>query len=159
MNPSNAAIIHRFYTAFQARDGAAMGACYHPDASFHDHAFQLQGSARITGMWTMLTSAGKDLEITFSEVKAEEHSGSAYWEARYTFGATGRKVHNTVHSYFEFKDGLIYRQRDDFPFARWARQALGLPGLILGWTPFLKKKVSATAMGRLEKFMNAKTNQ
>jgi ketosteroid isomerase-like protein len=153
MNATNTALLHRFYTAFQARDGAAMGACYHPDASFHDHAFQLEGAVRITGMWTMLTQAGKDLEIIYSDVQADEKQGSAYWEARYTFGATGRRVHNTVWSSFEFRDGLIYRQRDDFPFARWARQALGLPGLLMGWTPFLKKKVSATAMGKLDKFL------
>jgi hypothetical protein len=35
----------------------------------------------------------------------------------------------------------------------WTRQALGAPGLLLGWTPFLQKKVQAEARKGLEAFM------
>ena len=37
--------IATFYEAFQRRDGATMAACYTPDATFRDPAFDLRGSA------------------------------------------------------------------------------------------------------------------
>jgi ketosteroid isomerase-like protein len=40
----NEALIERFYRAFQARDAATMGTCYHPDIVFSDPAFpELRG--------------------------------------------------------------------------------------------------------------------
>jgi hypothetical protein len=33
------AVIERLYQAFQKQDGAAMAACYHPDATFSDPVF------------------------------------------------------------------------------------------------------------------------
>lgn len=129
-----------------------MGACYHPDATFRDEAFNLR-SAEVPAMWHMLCERGKDLRIVFSDVAADEHKGSANWEAWYTFSKSGRKVHNVIHAEFTFKDGKILTHHDTFPFHRWARQALGLPGLLLGWTGFFRKKVQATAMDGLRKFM------
>ena len=55
---------------------------------------------------------------------------------RTTFG-TGRKVHNVVDSRFDFADGLIIRHTDDFNFDKWAAQAFGLPGKIVGYVPVL----------------------
>ncbi|MDO8969867.1 MAG: nuclear transport factor 2 family protein, partial [Saprospiraceae bacterium] len=104
-------------------------------------------------MWTMLVTAGKDLRIEFRDVRSEGNRGSAHWEAWYTFSKTGRKVHNIIEAQFEFKDGLIYRHTDQFDFARWSRQALGLTGWLLGWSGFLKNKVSSTAMKNLRRFM------
>ena len=104
-------------------------------------------------MWQMLCERGKDLRIVFSDIVADEHRGSANWEAWYTFSKSGRKVHNVIHAEFTFKDGKIFTHRDTFPFHRWAKQALGLPGLLLGWTGFFRKKVQATAMDGLRKFM------
>ena len=43
--------------------------------------------------------------------------------------------------------------RDRFSFWRWSRQALGLPGVLLGWSPSLKRKVRSTAAGNLKKFL------
>src|SRR5436190_2219712 len=39
MEDPNDALIQRFYAAFAARDGAAMAACYAPDATFSDPVF------------------------------------------------------------------------------------------------------------------------
>lgn len=79
--------------------------------------------------------------------------GSVEWDAWYTFGASGRKVHNRVSSTFVLKDGLILEQQDAFNFWRWARQALGASGVLLGWSPMLRDKVRATAAARLDKAM------
>ena len=78
----------------------------------------------------------------------------AHWEANYRFTATGRMVHNIIEADFEFDAaGLITRQRDRFDFWRWSRQALGAPGLLLGWTPMLRAKVRDQAAKGLQRFM------
>ena len=50
-------------------------------------------------------------------------------------------------------EGLIATQRDRFDFWAWSRQALGPPGLLLGWTPMLKTKVRAGAAKNLAAYM------
>jgi ketosteroid isomerase-like protein len=154
------ALITKFYTAFQQKDYRAMAASYHPEAHFEDAAFQLSSGEDIGAMWKFLVTNGRDLQVEFGHVRAEGTAGgSAHWEARYTFSATGRKVHNVVEASFEFKDGLIYRHTDRFSFWRWSRQALGLTGWLLGWSGFLQKKVSQTAMKRLQKFIEKEAGQ
>lgn len=147
-------LIERFYQCFQRKDYRGMAECYHPDASFHDEAFHLDNGKEIAAMWHMLCEAGKDLRIEFSGVQADERSGRAHWEAWYTFSRTGRKVHNVIEATFEFRDGKIIRHTDRFSFWRWSRQSLGTTGWLLGWTPFLQKKVRETAMKGLWRFMN-----
>ncbi len=107
-------------------------------------------------MWHMLCESGTDLAVTFSrDIRADEAHGTAHWEATYTFSASGRKVHNIIDAEFDFSNGQIIRHRDRFDFWRWSRQALGSTGLLLGWTPFVRRKVRATAARRLEKFIAA----
>jgi hypothetical protein len=101
----------------------------------------------------MLISAGKDLRIDFNNIKADDRKGSCHWEAWYTFSRTGKKVHNVIDASFEFKEGLILVHKDVFDFWRWSRQALGVAGLLLGWSPILKNKIQATAASGLRKFM------
>ena len=85
----------------------------------------------------------------------DDDRGSAHWVARYTFAQTGRPVVNDVRSIFRFDTaGLIVDQQDDFDFWRWARQALGRRGLLLGWTPVLQHGVRDRAMAGLEAFRN-----
>lgn len=147
--------IETFYTAFARLDGAAMAACYAEDARFDDEAFSLAGRREIGGMWSMLceavTAKGRDVwRLDVSEVTDK----SAHWEAHYRFSATGRMVHNIIEARFEFDAaGLITRHRDSFDFWRWARQALGAPGMLLGWSPFLRGKVRAQAASNLKKFL------
>ena len=141
---ANAELITRFYEAFSRRDWAAMAACYHPEVHFSDEAFDLRG-ADAGNMWRMLCTSGRDLKLEFSAISADATRGKAHWDARYTFSATGRKVLNRIDASFEFRDGLIVRHIDRFDFWRWSRQALGMPGLPLGWSGFLQKKVRANA--------------
>lgn len=63
-------------------------------------------------------------------------------------------VHNIIDGQFTFTpQGLIATHRDRFDFWAWSRQALGMPGLLLGWTPFLRSKVRATAAANLQKYL------
>jgi ketosteroid isomerase-like protein len=152
MHP-NAKLISDFYSAFQRRDADAMAACYHPEAEFSDPAFPGLRHAEVTSMWRMLAERGKDLELTFTDVQADDRTGRAHWDARYTFSGTGRKVLNRIDAEFEFRDGKILRHTDRFDFWRWSSQALGPVGMLLGWTPFLRNKVQSQARASLEKFM------
>jgi ketosteroid isomerase-like protein len=148
----NAAVIERFYTAFAARDGEAMAACYHPEVRFSDPVFPNLVGDEAGDMWRMLTEQGKDLEIEFSEVKAEGDAGSAHWDARYTFSATGRKVLNRIDARFVFKDGLIVEHDDRFDLWKWTRMALGPTGLLLGWSPIVQTKVRGQAAKALARY-------
>jgi len=147
----NTALIGRLYTAFQQKDHATMAECYHPEAYFRDEAFELTGK-EIGAMWHMLCLRGKDMTLEYS-VKDQAGKITAHWEPKYSFSQTGRFVHNIIDAEFEFKDGLIIKHIDRFDFWSWSRQALGAPGLLLGWTPLLRNKVSKMAMGNLRKFM------
>ncbi|MEZ4471461.1 MAG: nuclear transport factor 2 family protein [bacterium] len=151
MHP-NAALITRFYTAFQASDGEAMAACYADDVHFSDPVFPDLEGAAAGDMWRMLTAAAKDLRIEFSGVEADDARGKAHWEAWYTFSATGKKVHNIIDAEFTFRDGRITRHADTFSFPRWAGQALGFMGKLLGKTGWLQRKVQGQAGAGLRKF-------
>ena len=131
-----------------------MQACYAPDARFSDPVFPDLNYEETCQMWAMLVNAGKDLELSFSDVKAQGKHASAQWQATYTFSATGRKIINQISAEFELRDGKIYRHRDDFNLYHWAQQAFGLKGYLIGWTPFFQKKVQASARRSLEKYMN-----
>jgi len=147
--------ITRFYAAFARLDGEAMQACYATDATFQDEAFTLEGRRQVGGMWRMLCDAtrAKGADVWRLEV-SDITDRSAHWEAHYRFSATGRMVHNIIDAEFEFTPGgLIQRHRDRFGFWRWSRQALGTPGLLLGWTPFLRNKVRAQAATNLAVFL------
>jgi ketosteroid isomerase-like protein len=150
---ANGALIKRFYDAFDNGDGDTMAACYAPDARFSDPAFGELRGEEIGGMWRMLTSRATDLDVELAESGADDDSGTARWIAHYTFVRTGRPVVNDIRASFRFEDGLIAEHDDDFDFQKWSRQALGTPGLLLGWTPLLRNKVRATARADLERFL------
>lgn len=146
--------IQRFYEAFAAGDGAAMEACYAPDVHFSDPVFPDLNGPEAGGMWRMLTGQATDLEIELAEHGAEGDTGSARWIAGYTFSRTGRPVRNDVRAGFRFRpDGLISEHNDDFDFHKWSRQALGLTGLLLGWTPIVRNGVRKQAAASLKEFL------
>jgi hypothetical protein len=152
MHP-NAQLIEKFYSSFQSHNADGMVACYHPDVTFTDPAFGTLHGARATSMWRMLVERGKDLQITFGNIQADDTRGSAHWEAKYSFGPKRRAVHNIIEAEFIFKDGLIFQHTDRFNFWRWSSMGLGLAGTLLGWTPFIQSAVRRNALGGLEKFM------
>jgi ketosteroid isomerase-like protein len=149
----NKQLIERFYEAFGRRDGDAMAACYAPDARFSDPVFTGLTGAEPGAMWRMLTARSDDLKVELLEHDADEQSGSAHWRATYTFTQTGRPVVNDVHASFRFADGKIAEHSDDFDFHRWSRQALGTPGLLLGWTPLLRRATQRKARASLDQFL------
>ncbi len=146
-------VIEDFYRSFQKKDYKGIQACYHPGIIFSDPVFKNLKGNEAKAMWHMLVTAGKDLTINFKNIHSDGNTGSCDWDAHYSFSRTGRKVHNVIHAKFEFLDGKIIKHTDFFDFWRWSGMALGLPGKLLGWTPFMHEKVRATAQKSLQKFM------
>lgn len=145
--------IRTFYAAFARRDHAAMAACYTPDATFSDPVFrELRGPA-VGAMWRMLCERGADLRIEASGIEADSDQGRARWDAWYTFSATGRPVHNSIQASFQFRGGLIQAHSDSFDLYRWARQALGVKGLLLGWSPPVQRAIRAQAARALDGYI------
>ena len=149
------ATIARLYSALSRLDGDTMQACCAADARFDDEAFALKGADPIGGMWRMpcSTPQAKGRDVWRPEF-ADVTDPGAHWEAHCRFSATGRIAHNLIEADIPCgPDGLIQRQRDSFDLWRWARQSLGAPGLLRGWTPFLRRKVRAQAAANLAGFM------
>lgn len=148
------ALITEFYAAFARQDYAGMAACYHDEVEFHDPVFGTLKGIQAKAMWQMLLERSKgNLKIVFSDVKVTGSSGSAHWEAFYPFSKTGRKVHNIIDATFDFKDGKIIRHHDHFNLYRWSRQAFGVTGTLLGFTPFFQNKVRNTAQQSLKAYL------
>lgn len=144
MTHPNAQLIERLYSSFRRRDSAAMADCYLPEATFRDPIFEVQGK-EVAEMWAMLCERGRDLTLEWRDVGADDASGSAHWEPRYTFSVTGRPVHNIIEARFTFRDGRIATHVDSFSLWRWSRMALGAKGAALGWAPFVKKAIRSEA--------------
>jgi len=153
MANQNETLLQTFYDAFDRRDGDRMAACYAPGARFSDPVFTDLKGDEPGAMWRMLTGRADDLRVELLEHQADDQRGSARWRAYYTFTQTGRPVVNDVHGTFRFSDGLIAEHVDEFGFHRWARQALGPTGLLLGWTPIVRSATRRRARTGLDEFM------
>jgi ketosteroid isomerase-like protein len=148
----NAETIRRFYACFAARDAEGMAGCYAPDVVFRDPVFGELRGQRAADMWRMLAGRAVDLKVEVSGVAADDARGRARWVATYRFGPRGRRVRNVIDARFGFRDGRIVRHEDSFDFWRWSAQALGLPGLWLGWTPMMQARVRREALAGLARF-------
>ncbi len=149
MHP-NEQLIDRFYTAFNERDAETMARSYADDATFVDPAFGELTADEARDMWRMLLGRATDLRAEYRDIHADDHTGSVHWEAYYRFN--GHPVHNAIDANFSFTDGLISRHVDEFDWPRWAGQALGLTGKVLGRTSFLRSRVRAKARKQLDTF-------
>jgi ketosteroid isomerase-like protein len=152
---NNLRTIEELYAALDRGDGEAMAGLYAPQATFTDPVFVGLSDGEPGDMWRMLTARAQDMSVELVGHDAEPDRGTAHWVARYTFGQTGVPVVNDVRSVFRFDGSArIVDQQDDFDFWRWARQALGRSGLLLGWTPVLQHRVRDRARAGLEAFRN-----
>jgi ketosteroid isomerase-like protein len=149
---ANVELINRFYTALSKLDGAGMAACYASDAMFSDPVFTELRNQEPGKMWRMLCQRGRDLTVVFDGVEATDTEGTAHWVATYTFAGTGNKVINDIRASFVFKDGKIVQHKDEFDLYKWARQALGLKGVLLGWTPIMQGAIRNQAATGLAAF-------
>jgi ketosteroid isomerase-like protein len=153
ISASNETVVQRLYRAIAARDGAAAASCYGPDARFSDPVFPDLRGREPGAMWRMLAERSDDLRVELLDHSLDGDRGAAHWVAHYTFSQTGRPVVNDIRGDMRIADGLIVEHHDDFDFHRWARQALGPAGLLLGWTPLIRSAVRRRARASLDEFM------
>ena len=103
-------------------------------------------------MWRMLCERATDLRVECGSVRLEGDMARVEWQAWYTYSATGRRVHNRVAASLRLEQGLIRQHDDVFDLYRWARQALGIKGLVLGWTPPVQRAIHRQAIRSLDAF-------
>lgn len=143
-------VVNQLFSAFHRLDHREMTACYTPDATFTDPVFDLQG-AEIGKMWKMLCTGARDFALDHRVVEANREHAVVDWTATYRFAPTGRRVVNRIRSNLTIDGDLITAQQDTFDFYRWARRALGVPGLLLGWVKPFQARVRATARAGLRR--------
>jgi ketosteroid isomerase-like protein len=154
---SNTETITRFYTAFQKLDYQTMNSCYSDDIVFNDPAFGILRGDEARSMWEMLCKNAKEFSLTFSNIQLlDEEYATCNWVATYTFSKTGRRVVNNIKAHMLLKDGKIIEHSDGFKLSKWAAQALGFKGVLLGWTGFMKRKIQQNARKNLIAFIEKK---
>jgi hypothetical protein len=154
---ANEKTLVKFYSALANADASKMSECYHPDITFRDPIFGLLKGPKVSHMWKMLIDSNKgELKIDTSDIKADEYVGSARWTASYSLSKANRKVINVIHSRFHFQDGLIVKHIDDFDIWKWSKQALGIKGVLFGWTGYMQKRIQEKAILSLKKYKESR---
>jgi len=102
----------------------------------------------------MLCRNAKNFTLIFNSIDVDDEYCTCNWIATYTFSKTGRRVVNKVKAHMRIQNGKITEHTDEFDLYKWSRQALGLTGLLLGWSGYLKNKIRHDAKKRLYEFMN-----
>lgn len=155
MESQTRTIIDRFYTAFANKQADEMVAQYDDEVVFTDPGFGRLEGDRAKAMWRMLIErGGQDLTVQYEIVDVSGNEGRVNWTADYRFGPKRRKVINHVQAHLLIHNGKIVRHDDQFSFWKWSRQALGLPGLLLGWSSFLKKSVQEKTNKVLSRYLS-----
>ena len=152
MQHKNALLIEHFYKSFKNLDWRAMSDCYHQDIHFSDPVFTELRSHEVSGMWRMLCEKAKEFDLQYMNISADDEYGSAQWIATYRFGQADRQVRNVIYAEFQFQEGRIIRHSDHFSFWRWAASALGVSGILFGWSGLFKRKVQQKALAALRAY-------
>lgn len=150
-------LINNFYSAFQKLDYKGMTDCYSGDIVFFDPAFGLLRGDEAKSMWEMLCKNAKEFSLTYGNIQhLDDEYSTCDWVATYTFSKTGRKVVNKIKANMRFAGGKIVEHSDAFSLHKWASQAMGLVGWLLGWNRFFQQKIQNGARKSLMQFMKEK---
>lgn len=155
--PTAQDVITRFYTSFSQLNSAEMNNCYAEEIVFFDPVFEMLQGNEVRCMWEMLCRNAKDFSISFSNIK---DLGDCYytcdWVAEYAFSANGKKVINNVRANMKIENGFIIEHSDAYSLHKWAAQALGFSGWLLGWNSFYQKQIKNKAKRRLLEYMEGR---
>ena len=150
---NNEELVQTFYDAFARLDAATMQDCYTPDPIFNDPVFGILQGEEVGAMWEMLCSNAKDFSLTYNNIAVDGEYCTCNWTATYTFSKTGRRVVNKVKAHMRIENGKITEHTDEFDIYKWSRQALGIAGVLLGWSGYLKNKIRSDAKRKLYSYM------
>jgi len=150
---NNEELIQNFYDAFARLDYEAMKDCYSANPIFNDPVFGVIQGNEVKAMWEMLCKNARDFKLQVEKIEVDEEYGTCNWTAMYTFSKTGNKVINYVKAHMRIENGKITEHTDEFDIYKWSRQALGVTGVLLGWSGYIKNKIRHEAKTNLYKFM------
>ena len=151
---NNEELIQTFYDAFARLDYTTMQSCYTADPIFNDPVFGILQGREVGSMWEMLCKNAKNFSLHVGKIEVDGEYGTCDWTASYTFSKTGKRVVNKVKAHIRIENGKITEHTDEFDIYKWSRQALGLPGILLGWSGYLKNKIRYDAKKKLQVFMD-----
>ena len=151
---NNEELIQTFYNSFARLDYTTMQNCYAPDPIFNDPVFGILQGNEVSALWEMLCKNAKDFNLQIEKIEVDGEYGTCNWTANYIFSKTGRKVTNNVKAHMKIENAKITEHTDEFDLYKWSRQALGLPGILLGWSGYLKNKIRYDAKTKLYNYMN-----
>ena len=128
--------------------------CYADKVIFFDPVFEDLVDNEVKAMWEMLCKQATEFSLTYSEIRLlDDEYATCNWTATYTFSKTGRQVVNNVKAHMRIQGNKISEHTDQFNLYKWCKQALGIPGALLGWSSFFQNKVRKQARRSLQKFM------
>jgi ketosteroid isomerase-like protein len=143
-------VINSFYNAFNQRNAAQMLAHYHTNIVFNDPVFGVLQGQQVHKMWQGLCKRATNLKVTVNNIEVlDEQYTKTQWTASYLYGGK-RPVTNNITAFMKFDGDKIIEHSDAFSMHKWAAQAFGFTGWLLGWTSFFRRKVSATAQKMLD---------
>jgi hypothetical protein len=146
---TNIDVLQRLYDGLNRHDAGVIATCYHPEATFEDIAFRLDGRPHIHAMWQMICEG--DIRVDVQSLEADGRGGRSRIVCTYTFSETGRPVRNEIQSRFTFDGDVIKGEWDDCDPKRWATQALGgISGFLAGRSEFLRRR---KAKGKLDRYI------
>lgn len=151
---NNEELIETFYNAFARLDYTTMQNCYAADPIFNDPVFGILQGDEVGAMWEMLCKSAKNFSLVSEKIMVDGEYGTCNWTATYTFSKTGKWVMNHVKAHMRIENNKITEHTDEFDIYKWSRHALGLPGVLLGWSGYLKNKIRHDAKKKLYQFMN-----
>ena len=157
MSISNKELIEKFYGAFQKLDYSTMHSCYAKDVVFNDPVFGILQNGEPQAMWEMLCKRATDFSLVYDNIiLLDEEYATCNWTATYLFGPQKRKVINHIKAHLKIKAGLIIEHTDYFNLYKWSKQALGVPGILFGWTSWMQNKIKKQALVGLQTFIAQK---
>ncbi|SCY07660.1 SnoaL-like domain-containing protein [Nonlabens sp. Hel1_33_55] len=149
-------LLTQFYKGLKNANASNMTALYKDNSHFKDPVFgDLHGEHAIS-MWHMLFSKNNQVKISYKIIEATPTYGKVQWTANYLNGSNKRPVTNHVTANFKLADGEIVNHVDSFNLSKWSRQALGVSGLLMGWSSFMKNQIQKKTNSLLDHYIELK---
>lgn len=83
--------LQKYGAAWEARDAAAAGKLFTPDATYHEMPFDApkQGRAGIEEYWRTVTAEHRDVKFESKVISVSGNTGVAHWHTRLKIASTG----------------------------------------------------------------------
>ena len=83
--------LQKYGAAWEARDAAAAGKLFAPDATYHEMPFDApkQGRVGIEEYWRTVTAEHRDVKFESKVISVSGNTGVAHWHTRLKIASTG----------------------------------------------------------------------